>query len=153
MNKNLIAKNIDKYFENMIKKNKPHNNNFYTDYVEPNILLLFFIFIIIVIIFIYCKCNVIDDENNIELKKEDKEFIKKTDKNKLMNIINELNIVNEKQKSMQNKLNQKMNYLNKLELNNKNNLDSAHHTFSNFQNINNNKYKKIDDVLVEVPYV
>ena len=71
-----------------------------------NYLILILVIIVIIVFFFYCYTNKNIIETNIQ--EEDKEFIKNMDKEKLINIIDELTAVNKKQEIVQNELNNKL---------------------------------------------
>jgi len=167
---NDLSKNMDNFFNNLIdtmpnnskqsnfysyNTNKQNPSNFYKEYVENNILLLFLltILIIIIITYFYWKNDIkktIEKKNIIEeipIEKENMDFIDNVDKETLMNIIDELSSVNEKQYLLQKKLKEQEQYFNNLK-----NQISNNNNYENYKNINNNNILNIDGVMVEAPY-
>jgi hypothetical protein len=165
MTSNLISKNIDNYFNELIKKpitiipKKPSSINiFYKNYIEHNLLLIFIIiFISIFLLFkYYSKEN--DDDNIIDYEKEKKITISKNDnikkinklkrkkeqlakeKNEILSIIDELSELNfEKSQNINNSIDNNIN-------NNKNCSKETTYDDVNEETISN----YIDDEIIKI---
>ena len=172
---NELSKNMDNFFNNLIdtmpnisnsgnKIYTKNTSNFYKEYVEHNILLLFLLTILIIIIITYfywnndIEKNSKNIENNIEKninnfqdiieEKDNKDFINNIDKETLLDIIDELSSVNEKQYELQQKLKEKEKHYENL----KNNFGNKNNNYENYKNINNTDISNIDGIYIETPY-
>ncbi len=150
MTSNLISKNIDNYFNELIKKpitiipkKESSLNIFYKNYIEHNLLLIFIIiFISIFLLFkYYSKENDDDNDNIIDYKKE-KEITKSKNDN-----IKKINKLKRKKEQLAKEKNEILSIIDELsELN----FEKCQNINNSIDNNNNNKnYSKeitYDDV-------
>ena len=83
-----------------------------------------------------------------EKVKDNKDFINNIDKETLLDIIDELSSVNEKQYDLQQKLKQQEKHYENL----KNNFGNKNNNYENYKNINNTDISNIDGIYIETPY-
>ncbi len=155
MTSNLISKNIDNYFNELIKKpitiipkKESSLNIFYKNYIEHNLLLIFIIiFISIFLLFKYYSKENDDDNDNIDYKKEkEKEKEKEITKSKNDNI-KKINKLKRKKEQLAKEKNEILSIIDELsELN----FEKCQNINNSIDNNNNNKnYSKeitYDDV-------
>ena len=166
MTSNLISKNIDNYFNDLINKPVIITSKkttsftiFYKDYIEHNLLLIFII--IFMGIFLLFKYYSKEDENNnkIDDYNEKYDLIKKKkirnklskereilakEKNELLSIIDELSELNIEKINIQSPNTNNNNFDNKNYIHNENYVDNDSYIENknlHNQNLNNNPFK------------
>ena len=182
----LVSKNIDNYFSNLISKpeinipkiikNQYTFGNFYTDYIEHNLLLIIILIgSILFLIFKYYNKTYIEENSNENFDKVEKidnksllkekklneqlKLVKKykikldNEKNKILNIIDELSSMNyEDSKKLNNKIQKESKINNKIPSINTL-IDNISGNYSVIDNKFNEKNDYIDGIYIQPPYI